>query len=822
MKIEKAIFGQVGQGHGLRKCSSNYDFFRKISQRLDLPDVIPSGVNFSPYVSGFSFENKYVLSRSFIDGKASRSGMITVYSLAFNIGEISNINNLEALFQLLPMELCNEDVFINASCEYTEVSSELNSVLSDNIIKLLTEKKDGPIVYVGLDGFEELVSSIWINLWPGMRRDFSFRLSVSPKDCIEPIIPSLVCIPTSLRSRWSKHKVINELETVTSTCPVIIAFKEGYQAFKNLCESFDIEINKPSMLWLLVEAKKHFEKKQPTFNELIILIRFIEVLSPDDFKGIDQKLTLKCNLVNVIKHASASDLLKLRNFSGTGFGDITDVWNAVTKKLCSESYLVQDDVFFIEIINNLYSETNSLIEWRTSVEAGLIGALSILNESLYSAIWRWFNINIETTFQLLIASNINHDAESMLAAHVQKNLSQPEVECLLKHFSSKRLLVLHGTVLGLYLPTEVAFKMQVGIDTNPNNTSGLAALASKVDPKHLLSSCINLNDNRLNDIVIRMAVDNPSILETVSEDSKMSLFIWTRALSLNHELWDIPSGSKRILHFLLDEYLYHGNTEHIELLRLLSQSPLSDLCDYPKFNEIYNLFDEVCRANYLKSTARGWYERALRCEYMPLGNVLEDAVYRLNDLSVSLRNNSLKHTEGIVGIFARVSLFSENDFKTWLEYWFSHQVNQDDLVCRLIGETIVERKWVQVSKLVFEREKMRCVKSSHILMHCKSILPLFDRLYLGEYTYEEKWKALMELLIELYYVGPDDNNIWARSGGSAWDIWSMGSGYERWKRAIERIKNGAKPRPMELLNEVAIDFPSNQKVNVLKKIFEEG
>ncbi|HHQ4308985.1 TPA: hypothetical protein ACSP7Y_005049, partial [Serratia fonticola] len=79
MKIEKAIFGQVGQGHGLRSYSSNPEFFRKISQWLDLPDVVPAGVDFSPYISGFPFENKYILARSFIDISASRSGMMVVY-----------------------------------------------------------------------------------------------------------------------------------------------------------------------------------------------------------------------------------------------------------------------------------------------------------------------------------------------------------------------------------------------------------------------------------------------------------------------------------------------------------------------------------------------------------------------------------------------------------------------------------------------------------------------------------------------------------------------------------------------------------------------
>ena len=56
MNVDKAIFGQVGHGHGLRNFSSNENIFRKASQWLDLPDSLPSSVNFSPYISGFKLE----------------------------------------------------------------------------------------------------------------------------------------------------------------------------------------------------------------------------------------------------------------------------------------------------------------------------------------------------------------------------------------------------------------------------------------------------------------------------------------------------------------------------------------------------------------------------------------------------------------------------------------------------------------------------------------------------------------------------------------------------------------------------------------------
>ncbi len=88
IKIEKAIFGQVNQGHGLRFFSSNKDFFNKAGPLLDLPDVIPSGVNPFPYISGFPLENYYVIAKTFLDANASRAGMVIVYALAIPLEEI--------------------------------------------------------------------------------------------------------------------------------------------------------------------------------------------------------------------------------------------------------------------------------------------------------------------------------------------------------------------------------------------------------------------------------------------------------------------------------------------------------------------------------------------------------------------------------------------------------------------------------------------------------------------------------------------------------------------------------------------------------------
>ncbi|MCQ9186859.1 hypothetical protein KMT30_49045, partial [Streptomyces sp. IBSBF 2953] len=59
----------------------------------------------------------------------------------------------------------------------------------------LTAQGLTPVVRLSVDGFEQLVDSLWKNLWPALRRTFAFRLSFGPNDLVEHPEPALVCTP---------------------------------------------------------------------------------------------------------------------------------------------------------------------------------------------------------------------------------------------------------------------------------------------------------------------------------------------------------------------------------------------------------------------------------------------------------------------------------------------------------------------------------------------------------------------------------------------------------------------------------------------------
>ena len=86
MQIEQALYGECRGGHSLLASSGDDAVSTGIVQRLDLPDTAPPGVEWSPFLRGFPYEDRYVLSRTFHDTGASRGGMVFSHALLASPG----------------------------------------------------------------------------------------------------------------------------------------------------------------------------------------------------------------------------------------------------------------------------------------------------------------------------------------------------------------------------------------------------------------------------------------------------------------------------------------------------------------------------------------------------------------------------------------------------------------------------------------------------------------------------------------------------------------------------------------------------------------
>ena len=207
MKIEQALYGERRGGHSLLVTSGDGEVPAAVVQRLDLPDTAPPGVEWSPFLRGFPYEDKYVLARTFYDTRASRGGMVFSHALFVPLADIIEARNLGPVVGLLAssdlqrpnalaVEIGDGDGAVPQSSELMEAAEALGG------------NQELPVVRLGHLGFDDLVVALWAHLRPDLRRNFAFRLSFDPRDVLETPRPALVCTPRGMAGRWSEQAVI--------------------------------------------------------------------------------------------------------------------------------------------------------------------------------------------------------------------------------------------------------------------------------------------------------------------------------------------------------------------------------------------------------------------------------------------------------------------------------------------------------------------------------------------------------------------------------------------------------------------------------------
>ena len=101
MQIEQALYGESRGGHSLLASSGDDAVSTAIVQRLDLPDTAPPDAEWSPFLRGFPYQDRYVLSRTFHDTAASRGGMVFSHALLAPLDEMVETPDLQPLLRLL-------------------------------------------------------------------------------------------------------------------------------------------------------------------------------------------------------------------------------------------------------------------------------------------------------------------------------------------------------------------------------------------------------------------------------------------------------------------------------------------------------------------------------------------------------------------------------------------------------------------------------------------------------------------------------------------------------------------------------------------------
>ena len=817
IQVEQALYGDDHGGHALLVSSGDEAVSTGIVQRLDLPDTAPPGVEWSPFLRGFPHGDKYVLSRTFQDTRASRGGMVISHALLAPLDEIAETQNLAPFVGLLASsdQQRPDATTVHVACTQIRVPGATDLIDAAEALG-----RDGrlPVVRLGHIGFDDLVIALWAHLPPAIRLEFAFRLSFGPDDLVETPRPALVCTPPGMGGRWSDYPVIRSTtrrEPGSLTAAILSGDKAADPVIAFMHEMGVKPASFPELR--LVEQAYRLDVNAPTLEQCVGIMRLIQKLSPDASTGKIGKDRLVRRLSDALLAARPEDVLLLRNLRLTAYPSPNQFWKALEGWVAENSYAQDQDLGILSVLESATTSDAAVHEWRVAIQDGLAAAARSPHSCFCRAFWRWFEIRPEVVAALFRYVPPEAGSEKRLANATPRNLDSSAARKLLELALSRRWVRLHGAVLSASYSTSDSARRQIAVDTGPSFLEGLRFALRHAKPDELVDCALEVEDPRMPRLAGEAAAKAPEILADVDLTTTKAQAIWREALAIDPEAWRGPADPAAVFHSVLDGLLDGAETDQI-LVERLSSTPVADLGKYPRRSEIWSRIRNAPRYNLLAATASGWVKQAasVGVPFAPEDEV-QTAILENDELEQTLDALIPNGVGAAVGIIAALNGYDQKQFVRLLSKSTSRTTALTVLDSEAVGRLVMERRWEEVAADLVRHFKSGRPDLKPALRVCCDMLDAWERFLFGlaPISKSEKWKRFHELAVELYPGGPDEDEVWERAGGDDADLSTAGNGRTRWRRAVRDIRKGKGPTPSALLATMMSDFPNNERVHHL-------
>lgn len=816
MRVDQAIYGTIRNGHGLKCASGDLKLAADLAHRLDLPDTEPLGADWSPVTSGFPFREKYVLARTFSDLTVARSGMVISHALICNLAEIVDVDDLRPLLtNLITSAAAASDVVEVLDVSPVQCLPPASSDLADAAQALVT-RAEGPAVRIGSDGFEDLIVALWGRLWPTLRGKFYFRLSFGPKDVAESPEPTIVCTPASLIGRWQEQRIIGRNVAGRIMAAGMIDGSPDGDDLHEFGQRIGAELNNFQDLQLLDQAYALVTASPDTVSRLVSAARLVERLSPDPARGGAEKDAIVARLSRALRDATPSEILRLRNLALPGFASGHELWQGVEDWLASSGNSILEDPEAVTIVTDALTSDGAIAPWRAAVRRGLERSSSASGTAFAAAFWRWAKAAPNASPPLIAIAAGNCKALDAIVAAAPVELDAPTAKPIIEAAACTMLPRLHAVAASGSMKPVDAARAQSGAESGTDPAAMRLALR-RARPNEILDVFADVPDERVLAIAGEAVAKKPTLLARRDMSTVPNRRIWAAALKDEPAAWNGPAEPRKEFEQLLAEQI-DGVRPPVELLDLLSTTPLADVTSFPRKGELWAELPNNVRDRLLGATVDAWFERvgAGAEEEVPEATLTERILSdpRLDDLLDSVTARGIAKGLRLVDALGELGA---NRFRKWILNAVRSSRPLSSADAELIGRALAARgrRDIVSDFLTLYRDGRRDLAPA--LRHCLDLIGLWDRMFLDivSVTSAEKWESLVELAAELYPKGPDQDALWLRAGGRDSDLRHHGTGKERWHAALRGIQNGRPPRGWKLISEMRIDYPENPNLRML-------
>lgn len=820
-EIHRAFYGERGGGHDLLGTSAPaLPAVRSVLGATDRPSGSPA--EWTPYVSGLPMGDHFVLMRTFPTPvrAGSRSGFVFTDALFIEREDVAAIGDLRLLLGMLLTELpANpgrpEPLPIPRLLPPPEFTPDRRARAAAR--ELFAAGTTGrPVVWLGSDGFEDLLARVWRGLWLEARMALRFRASFDPAD-VEKRGLTLVCTDPRSRARWVGFSVVEPGNGVDDPSPAEALLAGEASTISEFVA--ELGLRTPNLLALRqAEAAAALLQEIGTITpELLVrLLRLLVVLGPEAGTASDVKAEAVRRVAEAVREADAAFVHGVRNLSVDPLGhsaaqldDALEAW-ASTRFLDEAGRVGQ------------WLGEDAQPWWARGMRAGVEGAVREWNRGTGPALWLLWEAAPREVETLAALVRDNPAAERDLADACPSTLS-PD---LARHVTTAARL--HGWPVLFVVAAAAASKPAIALvkllEAFPSEIAGaLNALADRHGVSVLVDAAVTHEDARLLDPAARAIVQHPALLAGLDPDASGWRRLWLRAIQLGADAWTGVPDPAGVRDRLLDRVLDSTDVEP-RLWESLAQGRLADLTGYSRRQELWSMLPERARTKFLEATASAWVKRfrsSPATEPLPEAPLLE-MIRRDPGLLAPDGGDPAGGLNAALTAFERIPGWQEPDLLHWLRSSRTPLSRLTGNSADMLGQVVARKGWrTAASEIYTQRNSSPALRPAipavfRLLGILQQWIASLEGLDQGAHPAPDWYEVLLELAIKTYPHGPEQERIWEQAGGDSSRL-EGAQGRDRWRSAVRLLRSGGAGRDVakRLAWEMSSDFPNNAELRAL-------
>jgi len=821
MLISEATFGAVDKGHAIIASTSGATKVApRIVGRTDLPNTVPSGVEWTSFDSGYFEGDIYVLSRTWPDPDAPRAGMVFTHAVMAPFSEVDDPDGLTLLAAALAHSPDRGAVLGHQSRQPPGMptTSELAPHLLD---ALMNESRLAPIVWLGEGNLLTALTVLWRYLPSAVRRSITFRLSFGPED-VAAAAPLIVTTPRQLAQRWKGRTIIDPAQGpgAPSKFAQDILTPSSASDISAYSSAFSVSARPFGELGLLQKSWEISKNRGREFGTLLAQLRFIMALSPERRPGDANKAALVRELAGTISSASAVQVYALRNINLENWECGAVLWEALRNWAEQAAASETDDPDDIAIWRYATAES-AQSAWAIAVRGGFEDSVANAGKKLWHACWRRWEAAPDLVAPLFALIQPTISIQDALVQTAPATIGGTLAESIMRASARRKWWVLHAIVARRSNTLSAALERQLAVDSDENHIGGLAALFEDLPTADIISSALHVNNARLTALAGAAAGDDPTLLASFDPGVSAWRRIWSVALGRNPRAWQGVADQDSV-RIAMVQQLRTGTILEPEFLEQIALTPMANLAQIHDRSFVWDVLPATLRDRFLTATARGWIVDFVESERTASD---ADAALRRAVTSAPIRDEFIAtydaRVDPILRYFEAFEEVPEHVATAWLRKLRDRHASIGQDEATRLGTLARDRNWHNVASVVaamLHTDGLSGLAPAAITMrgifHMMDLGMLMIRGFLAVSSPQDVWAVFEEIACELYPSGPNEIELWSRAGGKKADLPDGHTGRARWHMTIALLRNGGSQlAPFELLKTMIQDHPRNEKLS---------